>query len=295
MRSLRTFPTKINKSWHNSSHVIAWAVITISVDLGFLSACTLRRGIAVPRFAHIGKQPEKALVRSTNTIFMKRTFFIAFFLLVTISSYAQLDVTQFLGLPVDGSKANMIQKLEHKGFIHSIIGEDDVLTGEFNGTDVNIFIVTNKNKVCRIVVCDANAINEASIRIRFNILCEQFKNNKNYFTLGDHTIPEDEDISYEMAVNSKLYEAIYYQVPASIDSASLVNETLSLLQEKYTPEQLEQPTEEVKTEIMDMATSVINNRLFKKPVWFRIISLGTEYGIAIYYDNEYNRAQGEDL
>ena len=46
---------------------------------------------------------------------------------------------------------------------------------------------------------------------------------------------------------------------------------------------------------MDMATSVINNRLFKKPVWFRIISLGTEYGIAIYYDNEYNRAQGEDL
>ena len=34
---------------------------------------------------------------------------------------------------------------------------------------------------------------------------------------------------------------------------------------------------------------------YNKPVWFTICTHGSEYYIAIYYDNEYNRAHGEDL
>ena len=39
-------------------------------------------------------------------------------MLLTISTilYAQKDVTQFLGIPVDGSKSEMIQKLKAKGY-----------------------------------------------------------------------------------------------------------------------------------------------------------------------------------
>ena len=65
----------------------------------------------------------------------------------------------FLGIPVDGSKSEMIQKLKAKGYTSSQHNKE-ILVGEFNGTDVNIHIATNNNKVCRIMVCDANSIDE---------------------------------------------------------------------------------------------------------------------------------------
>ena len=51
------------------------------------------------------------------------------------------DVTKFLGIPVDGTKLEMINKLKAKGFKISPYNKD-VLTGEFNGYDVNVHIVT---------------------------------------------------------------------------------------------------------------------------------------------------------
>ena len=58
---------------------------------------------------------------------------------------AQQDVTTFLGIPVDGTKPEMIAKLKEKGFVYS--RHSDVLRGEFNGEDVEIHIVTDNNKV----------------------------------------------------------------------------------------------------------------------------------------------------
>jgi hypothetical protein len=172
--------------------------------------------------------------------------------LLSVSLYAQKDVTQFLGIPVDGTKSEMIAKLKAKGYTSNSL-DKNILVGEFNGREVNIHIVTNNNKVYRIMVIDAISQSEGSIKIRFNYLCQQFDNNKKYVsaTLSDQTISEDEDISYEMSVNNKRYQAAFYQSP-NID--------------------------------------------FKKLVWFTIneFSYG-KYRIAIYYDNEYNMANGEDL
>jgi hypothetical protein len=63
---------------------------------------------------------------------------------------AQKDITKFMGIPVDGFKKDMIQKLKAKGFEYD--NEIDLLTGEFNGEKVNIFVATQSNKVWRIVV-----------------------------------------------------------------------------------------------------------------------------------------------
>jgi len=49
------------------------------------------------------------------------------------------EVTRFLGIPVDGTKAEMISKLKDKGF-NEAIGLDDVLEGEFNGKDVYVTV-----------------------------------------------------------------------------------------------------------------------------------------------------------
>ena len=140
---------------------------------------------------------------------MKKMLFVAVMLLFTFIANAQADVTKFLGIPIDGTKEEMIEKLKEKGFQMSEYNpNNNILEGEFNGFDVNVHIATNKNKVCRIMVCDKNTQSGSSIKNRFNILCEQFKNNTNYISLEDYKIPENEDVEKEILINKKNYQAI---------------------------------------------------------------------------------------
>ena len=227
---------------------------------------------------------------------MKKTIAVFILYFVTIcASYAQKDVTQFLGIPIDGSKSAMIQKLKAKGFKANSY-KKDVLEGEFNGMDVNVHIVTNGDKVCRIMVCDANPVDERSIKIRFNNLCRQFKKNPKYMSMDDYIIPDDEDISYAITVNNKRYEAIFYQHPVELSDTTLIQEKIiPILTEKYTPEQLANPTGEMKSEMMKKALEYMIELYTNKPVCFMISDLYGKYYITMFYDNEYNRANGEDL
>lgn len=141
---------------------------------------------------------------------MKKLLSLVLLLACSAVSYAQNEVTQFLGIPVDGSKSEMIQKLKAKGFRYD--SELDCLKGEFNGRDSYISVVTNNNKVYRIMVRDVTSSSESDIRIRFNTLCRQFENNKKYQSLSSESyiIPEDENISYEMSVNKKTVSSLLF-------------------------------------------------------------------------------------
>ena len=181
---------------------------------------------------------------------MKKILSVAFLLMLSVALYAQKEVTKFLGIHVDGSKSSMIQKLKNKGFVYD--PSTDRLKGVFNGQRVNVYVVTNNNRVCRIMVCDKNTCDEGQIKIRYNTLCRQFANNQKYVPLDAEELSERENISYEMTVNKKEYQATYAQLPADDD-------------------------------------------LTKRLVWFTILERYGKYYIAIFYDNEFNRAQGEDL
>ena len=135
---------------------------------------------------------------------MKKLFLLFLVLLTCVVLYGQevSSVTRFLGIPIDGTKAEMISKLKDKGFT-SVPGTDGMLEGEFNGKDVYVIVQTNNRKVWRIAVMDKNKCDEAQIKINFNNLCSQFENNSKYFSFGDQTIPENENINYEMIVNNK--------------------------------------------------------------------------------------------
>ncbi len=224
---------------------------------------------------------------------MKKLFLFALSLLFSMSVQAQKDVTQFLGIPVDGSKSEMIRKLKEKGYRNNPFNSD-ILEGEFNGSDVEILVATNNNKVCRIMVRDKNPSDERAIQIRFNRLCEQFEKNPKYLSLENKPIPDDEDISYEIIVNKKRYEAVFYQKP-EIDTIALANELKSVLLSKYTEKQLENPTEEMASEILKMSIEYVMEKSSKKSVWFMISNRLNRYYITMFYDNEYNRANGEDL
>ena len=218
--------------------------------------------------------------------------------IISVALLAQKDVTQFLGIPVDGYKVEMIEKLKSKGFTISP-NDKDILVGQFNGTSVNIHIVTNNNKVCRIAVIDVNKSNATDIKIRFNNLLQQFKKNEKYMTASltpeKYIIPDDEKISYEMTVNKKRYEAAFYQMPVKIDTVALAEKIKSKLATKYTEEQFSNPTEDLKKEMITTGLPFILEIYSKKSVWFMINELYGKYYITMYYDNEYNRANGEDL
>lgn len=227
--------------------------------------------------------------------YMKRIITTLIFVLFVLYAYSQKDVTQFLGIPVDGNKSAMIQQLKAKGFRTNSYNKD-VLEGRFNGIDVNLHIATNNGKVCRIMVCDANSVDERSIQIRFNNLCRQFEKNPKYISLGNEPIPDDEDISYEISVNHKRYEAIFYQQPTELSDTTLIREKLmQKILEKYTLDEIKNPTDEIQKELIELSLESMMELYSKKPVWFMISDLYGKYYITMFYDNEYNRANGEDL
>ncbi|OUQ52798.1 hypothetical protein B5E60_10510 [Alistipes sp. An116] len=234
---------------------------------------------------------------------MKKFLCVAIAFVCTTALQAQeteKDVTEFLGIPVDGYKPAMIEKLKAKGFRY--IPNEDLLEGEFNGTEVYVGVATNNNKVYRIGLIDKNNQNKTDIRIRFNLLCRQFENNPRYTSLSeDQTIPEDEDFAFEMAFRNKRYEAIFYQNLLT-DSLSLARraqfitkKVQSDLLHKYTQEQIDNPSEEIQSEIFNLTAEYTADMLTKKSVWFMILEHAREYYICMFYDNEYNKANGEDL
>lgn len=234
---------------------------------------------------------------------MKRTFLMLFFAILSMVTYAQRDVTKFMGIPVDGFKPEMKKALIEKGFIYNSI--NDYFYGEFNGREVDVHIVTNNNKVWRITVSDKNPCNETDIKIRFNTLCHQFEKNEKYlptsFKKDSFIIPDNEDISYEMAVNNKRYEASYIQEfdPTKIDTLVLQQQVLEKVKKKYSEDEIFGNNEELKKEInayaQQVSLSIVIDIMSKKSVWFMINELYGKYYITIFYDNEYNHANGEDL
>lgn len=222
----------------------------------------------------------------------KKIFATFVLFIISVTLFAQKDVTTFLGIPVDGYKSEMINKLKDKGFT---INPDnkDILEGEFNGTKVNIFIVTNNNKVWRIAVSDAITLKEIDIRTRFNNLLQQFKNNKKYVPQTDsiiakRTISETEDISYELLVNKKPYQAIFYQLTAEYES---ITKEINAIKEKQSlsDENIQQLGTLLRRQMEELY------KCFNKSVWINLETLSGKYYITIFYDNEYNKANGEDL
>lgn len=227
---------------------------------------------------------------------LKKIIQITIFLILPVVLYGQKDVTKFLDIPIDGFKPEMMKKLKSKGYT-VIQGSEDMLEGEFNGTDVNIGIATNNNKVWRIAIVDANYTDEINIKIRFNNLIQQFMNNERYETESDstiakYTIPKEEDISYEMGVKDKRYQALFYQKSIKLDS---LKRELQLIEDHVSQKDSlnDKENEKLKPLMTELFTVYMNKT--NKTVWFMIDEKYGEYGILMFYENGYNEADGSGL
>ncbi len=230
---------------------------------------------------------------------MKKLLCVIIALLCAAAMQAQeevKDVTKFLGIPVDGYKPAMIEKLKAKGFTPVLAGED-LLEGEFNGTDVYANIMTNNLKVWQIMLRDKYTLDESTIKIRFNRLCEQFENNPKYIPRTkpnkEQTIPDDEHLSYEMAVNNKGYAAFYSQVPDSVTKEQALGYLTGPIEDMTGPIGELSPEKVVEhySNLQKCAMAFEN-----KTVGFMIHEESAgKYRICMFYENRYNDANGEDL
>ena len=92
---------------------------------------------------------------------MKKILMVLILCITTVSIFAQ-NTIKFLDIPVDGTKQEVIIKLQTKGYEYNT--DLDILTGVFNGYDVIITIQDVNNRVYRIVVMDRKATDEINIK-----------------------------------------------------------------------------------------------------------------------------------
>ena len=240
---------------------------------------------------------------------MKRLLsFIIGILIMCSTVFGQSEGTlKFLGIPVDGSKSEMVAALKDKGFRYD--SNSGFLVGDFNGRESHIGIVENHGKVYRVVVFDANTSDEGQIKIRFNNLIHQFENSngKYYYTVPNNPIPEDEDISYEISVNNKQYSAEFIYNPLYGNDElrdRLINEVIEELGlEKIKDEKTAGGITygefySDKDKYNQLISSLVGLKIIQmsnSSVWFKIFEHYGKYYIGIYYDNLVNKPNGEDL
>lgn len=218
---------------------------------------------------------------------------------------------KFLGIPVDGSKSEMVEALKTKGFEYD--AESDFLIGDFNGRESHIGIVENHGKVYRVVVFDADTYDAGQIKIRFNNLIHQFENSngKYYYIFPNNPIPEDEDISYEIIVHDKQYSATFIYNPLYGNDElrdRLINEVVEehrlFLEEKKDEKTIGGITYEEFYSDKDnynqlissgVGLKVIQMSMSNNSIWFTIFEHHGKYYIGLYYDNLLNKPNGEDL
>ena len=138
---------------------------------------------------------------------MKKVFIIILSLVAVVAIYAQnsINVPKFMGIPIDGTEQQMIEKLQTKGFTQ---GKDEGwLEGKFNGQDVGLKLMTNKGKVYRVFIVYYRTESKKVIINEYNHLFEQFKNNKNYKYSYGKQLNDNENLSYHLAMQDKSYEA----------------------------------------------------------------------------------------
>ena len=263
---------------------------------------------------------------------MRKTLLIALLTLFSAMCFGQDGgPLKFLGIPIDGTEAQFVSKLKAKGFTYNSFYES--YKGQFNGKPVDVYIHTNHNLVDRVYVVFPYTTEEG-IRVEFNRLLGQFKDNGKYMDLVmNEEIPEDDDISYEISVKNKRYQASFSYFDSDRDPVAFMNALMDNFSEFFTEEQLAKLKEyivkamdvpadqredlqaEMMAEMQEMgldqdenaepdtekafrflATVVDGMRsLADGEVWFMIHKRYDRYQIGLYYDNLHNQAHGEDL
>lgn len=204
----------------------------------------------------------------------------------------------FLGIPVDGKRSEMIEKLKDKGFTYD--EKTMTLRGKFNGHDSWVVVSDNEEgKVDRIYISQINTMSQGDARIQYNNLVHLYLENGKYYGSEETIIPETEDIRYGISFKNKIYSSVFFFDPfynSPETKETLLKECYGRVESMVYKGLVLDYSED---NIWKLITSEYVNEEHKAAwgvVWFRIFedSFG-QYRLGIYYDNMNNRPNGKEL
>ena len=151
-------------------------------------------------------------------------------MLLTLSLNAQNDnVMKFMGIPVDGTKSEMINKFQEKGFAPDQVlidlenAQNEVIRqggeipegrirerdgeyfmhGYFDGKDSKVIVVSYNNKVYLVMVVIDSPYTELNAKIQFNLYVEQLsKKYKLFYNFGEDIIDEDMTMPFDNLIKA---------------------------------------------------------------------------------------------
>ena len=228
-----------------------------------------------------------------------------FFSFVALGQTEKEGTIKFLGIPVDGSKEEMISKLKEKGFVYNSFFDE--IKGEFNGRDVNLYIRTHHGLVDRVCVVFPSTGKRQVIQ-EYNNLLSQFQSNEKYMELLPNTkIPSTENIDYEMSIRNKTYSSSFSYISPDLFTKEEAAKVRQMVDEtrKMEPDDLRQVTKAMTDSLQNIRSSLDVEQtlsmitkmrsIIAGNVWFTIHEDGSQFKLVLYYDNLNNQPHGEDL
>lgn len=244
---------------------------------------------------------------------MKKILVLSLALLLCCSMRSQT----FMGVPVNGSAAEMAKKLEPKGFTK--IGpykESLVIEGKYNGKKTNVILCTYEGRVNRVCVNYLTGLTEAQVKQEYNALMEQFRNDPKYTERTPQAlIAEDEELT-DAKMNNVKFQATFYEEPAFDPKyQNLVRPVKALVAKPAAKQKQDDKVkavsliaqlpgmEDFKKTAADMNPADVDGVLaqglemvsekFSGVIWMKMRSVDDGYGLTVFYDNPINMPPAE--
>lgn len=143
---------------------------------------------------------------------MKRLLAIALSSMLAASLSAQGNITSFLGIPVNGTKAEVTQKLIEQGAVKV---KDGLLISGIDQMAFLIRIKTHKGKVYRISLIDTKGTKDVKTALdRYNSLIDSYRGNTCGYTEYEHNsfVIFNDEATAERHIHEGDYYAEFFQV-----------------------------------------------------------------------------------
>lgn len=186
---------------------------------------------------------------------MKKILFIAFLVVASLTVNAQVN---FMGIPVDGTATEMIQQLKKKGF------QETAEKFEMEGKQLPLLKGTFNGTQVHLFVCTNHK------KVYRIYLAETRTHDKSSIILEFNTW-------FRQFYNNKKYVLVEGEKIPQNEDVSYEMTHHNKLYDAYF--------------YQIVPDGIIGGNV----VWFRIAEYYGEYYLTIYYDNEINKANGEDL
>ena len=124
------------------------------------------------------------------------------------------ETVDFMGVPINGTKAELFAQLKEKGFRET--DKPNLLVGQFDDLSVEVIALDNsRDQVYEIDLRHEMGNDEALAIEWYNSLLLKFRNDPKYNDSYSELIPDGEPISEKLRSNTHLYTACFTQSGAS--------------------------------------------------------------------------------